>query len=197
MTLGSARRADKAEIFVIDFAPYRNKELTLPEMATTISKDELRAASQASVDAMLESVAGCDDAAAVFVPVDQAATDDGETGWTIAHIIVHASAGSEKGAFLALEQARGVPNHGRSRFETDWESVTTIEACRQRLRESLRMRLASLDAWPDQPNLEISHEPFPGAGEQNAIARFSLGLAHEQGHLGQLADVVRQARTSR
>lgn len=182
---------------MIDFAPFRNNEQTLPEMAKTISKDELRAASQASVEAMLAAIAGSDDADVVFVPVDQAATDDGETGWTIAHIIVHATAGSEEGAFTALEQARGVPNHGRSRFETDWESVTTIEACRQRLRESLRMRLASLDAWPDHPDLEITHEPYPTAGEQNAIARFSLGLAHEQGHLGQLADVVRQARAAR
>ena len=49
--------------------------------------------------------------------------------------------------------ARGVAFHGRSRSEVPWETVTTIAQCRARLEESRRMRLASLDMWPDQPYL--------------------------------------------
>jgi hypothetical protein len=112
-------------------------------------------------------------------------------------VIVHITASSEETAFLAAEMARGVPNHGRSRYETAWETVTTIKQCRDRLEESCRMRLSMLDVWPDQPNLTLTYEPYPGAGEQNAIARFIAGMSHEDSHVGQIADIVRQACAAR
>ena len=69
-------------------------------------------------------------------------------------MIVHTTASSEEAAFIAAELARGVEFHGRSRSEVPWETVTTIEQCRHRLEESRRMRLATLQIWPDEPDLD-------------------------------------------
>ena len=70
-----------------------------------------------------------------FQPVDPVANDtfaadpaDVKLAWTLGHVIVHATASSEESAFLAAEMARGVANHGRSRSETAWETVTTISS---------------------------------------------------------------------
>ena len=93
--------------------------------------------------------------------------------------------------------ARGVPNHGRSRYETSWQSVTTIQQCRERLEESRRMRLATLDVWPAQPHTEITYEPYPNAGGRNCFGQFLGGMNHEHSHLEQIAEVVRQAKAAR
>lgn len=86
--------------------------------------------------------------------------------------------------------------HGCSRYELPWQTVKTIEACRRRLEESRWMRLASLEMWPDEPHLENSCEIWPDRPPVNAIGRFVLGLMHEESHLGQIADIVRQARAA-
>ena len=69
--------------------------------------------------------------------------------------------------------------------------------CRARFAESRRMRLASLDMWPDDPNLEIMAEIIPGRPPVNAQGRFVMGLMHDDAHLSQIAEVVRQAKASR
>jgi hypothetical protein len=94
--------------------------------------------------------------------------------------------------------ARGVPaERRRSRYEIPWREVTTIDQSRQRLEESRQMRLASLGMWPDPPHLDNVHTPWPTAGELNAVGRFMLGLAHDDSHLAQIADVVQQAKSFR
>jgi hypothetical protein len=118
---------------------------------------------------------------------------EAKIAWTLGHVIVHTTASSEESAFLAAELARGVEPHGRSRFETPWRTVTTIEQCRRRLEESRRMRLATLDVWPDQPHLDVFYQYAPDRPSYNAFGRFVLGLRHDDDHLGQIAEIVRQA----
>lgn len=97
-----------------------------------------------------------------FIPVDPQAHDSAATNaeemgiaWTLGHIIAHMTAGAEESAALAAELARGVPFHGRSRYEVPWQTVTTMQQCRSRLEESRRMRLASLGMWPERPDLNL------------------------------------------
>ena len=59
------------------------------------------------------------------------------------------------------------------------------------------MRLASLDMWPDKPYLDVTYQPWPGSGPINANGRFVLGLYHDWDHLGQIDDVVAQAKAAR
>jgi uncharacterized damage-inducible protein DinB len=185
---------------MLDFTPVRAKKMTMNELAAPLSMDDLRQLTHEMVDRMLALIADCSDADVVFQPVDPAAEDkyaanaaEAAVAWTLAHVIVHVTASSEESAFLAAEMARGVEHHGRSRYETPWETVTTLAQCRQRLEESRRMRLASLDLWPDAPNLTIAYEPWQGAQPVNAQARFIMGLRHDTDHLGQIAEIVRQA----
>ncbi|HNB51767.1 MAG TPA: hypothetical protein PK530_07480, partial [Anaerolineales bacterium] len=104
-------------------------------------------------------------------------------------------ASSEESAFLAAELARGVEyQQRRSRSEVHWTTISTLEQCRARLEESRRMRLASLDLWPDQPYLDNTYLSSYSGQVINPITRFVLGLSHDDAHLAQIAEVVRQAR---
>jgi hypothetical protein len=58
------------------------------------------------------------------------------------------------------------------------------------------MRLASLETWPDLPHLENTYIPWPAIGEIDARGRFVLGLRHDWDHLGQIGEIVRQARAA-
>jgi hypothetical protein len=189
---------------MLDFTRVRAKEITLGDLTAGLTRTDLTALTNEMVDEQLRLIAECTDADVTFEPVDPQANDtfagkaeDVKIAWTLGHLIVHITASSEESAFLAAELARGVENHGRSRYETPWESVTTIAQCRGRLEESRRMRLATLNVWPDQPNLDNSYEPWPGAGHYNAVRRFVGGLSHDDSHLAQIADVVQQARAAR
>ncbi len=97
---------------------------------------------------------------------------------------------------MAAELARGVEYHGRSRSEVPWQTVTTIEQCRHRLEESRRMRLASLEMWPDEPYLDNRHMPYRFVGELNAIGYFVTGLFHDDSHLAQISNIVEQAQAA-
>lgn len=178
--------------------------MKLSDLAAGLTRNDLRALTHEMIDKEIELLRDCVDADVVFQPVDPIANDtfaatDAEKGlaWTLGHVIVHGTASSEESAFLAAEMARGVSNHGRSRSEVPWESVTTIRQCHDRLEESRRMRLATLDVWPTEAHLQVVYEPYPGAGAMNAVTRFIGGLSHEDSHLGQIADIVRQARAGR
>jgi hypothetical protein len=70
--------------------------------------------------------------------------------------------------------------------------VTTIAQCRQRLEESRRMRLAALEVWPDEPYLNVEQELRNGT-RINAVGRFVYGLMHDEGHIAQMKEVIRQA----
>lgn len=189
---------------MLNFAALRDGKTTFTELVDGLKKGDLRDLTNEMIDTMLALIADCTDADVVFQPVDPDAHDpdaadeaDLDIAWTLGHVIVHATASSEESAALATEMARGVPLHGRSRYETPWETVKTIAQCRARLEESRRMRLASLEMWPDTPHLDLTHQPWPGAPEVNAIGRFVLGLGHDAAHLDQIAEIVRQAKVAR
>jgi hypothetical protein len=185
---------------MIDFTPFYNRTQTLQEIANGLTVADLRKETNELYDTVLGLIAECSDADVVFQPIDPQANDtvaasDAEVNlaWTLGHVIVHLTASSEESAFLGAEMARGVAFHGRSRVETPWETVTTMGQVRQRLSESLRICLASLDIWPDSPHFEDTHEAWPGGPVIDARGRFILGLLHATSHLGQIRDVVEQA----
>lgn len=186
---------------MLDFTPVRAKRMKLQELADTLTPADLRQHTEAMIATLFSLIAEATDAEVVFVPVDPQANDpyaanpeEANIGWTLGHVLVHTTASAEEAAFLSAEMARGVPFHGRSRYETPWETVTTIAQCRARLAESRRMRLAALELWPDQPHLDITHTLWEGGPTVNALGRFLSGLYHEDSHLDQIREILRQAR---
>ena len=189
---------------MLDFSPVFKKETTLAELTDGLAPSDLAALTNELIDTIQEMITDCVDEDVTFVPVDPDAhdtfaanADEANLAWTLGHVIVHTTAGSEEAAFTAAELARGVEFHGRSRWEVPWETVTTIEQCRHRLEESRRMRLATLQVWPDEPHLDNTMTLSFLKGPINAIARFTVGMAHEQSHLEQIAEIVRQAKAAR
>lgn len=190
---------------MLNFAPVRNKEITMRQLTEGFTTKELRDLTNEMIDAQLAMIAESTDADVVFEPQDPAAHDgaaatDAEINlpWTLGHLIVHVTASSEEAGAIAAELARGVPHRGgRSRSEVHWTTVTTIAQCRERLEESRRMRLASLDMWPDKPYLDNTFVAREGADPTNAVTRFVGGLSHDDSHLAQIQDVVSQARAAR
>lgn len=187
----------------LDFAPVMNREMSYRDLVVNLNAADLRKLTNGMVDTMLDLITDCVDANVIFEPLDPDAddtyaTDDSEKeiSWTLGHVIVHTTATAEESAATATELARGVEFHGRSRSEVPWQSITTIDQCRHRLEESRRMRLASLDMWPDQPYLDNLHTPYDLVGEINAIGQFILGLFHDDMHVAQIAEIVRQAKTA-
>jgi hypothetical protein len=176
----------------------------LPEDEALRTKVALMRPANETLNAVQRLLRGCKDADVTFIPVDPLAHDSAASGegeaaiaWTLGHIVVHMTATTEESAALAAELARGVPFHGRSRTEVPWQTITSVKQCRARLAESRRMRLASLDMWPEHPDLSLSYVPWDGAPEHNAIQRFMIGIRHEATHLDQIRDVIAQARTQR
>lgn len=189
---------------MIDFVAVGRKETTLAAVTADMDRTDLRRLTNEMIDRMLTLIDGCDDADVVFVPYDPDASDpyaanpeDEGISWTLGHVIAHVTASSEEAAFQAAEMARGVANEGRSRYETPWQTVTTIAQCRERLEESRRMRRATLDVWPDDPHYEVTTTYSWVAGPVDARVRFVMGLWHDFGHLEQIAEIVRQARAER
>lgn len=188
----------------IDFAAYRNKQTNFARLIEGLTLDDLRAETNAMIDRQLALIADCNDADVVFVPDDPDADDtyaiddsERELAWTLGHVIVHATASSEESAALAAELARGVEFHGRSRYEVPWREVTTVAQCRARLAESRRMRLASLEMWPDEPHYDNTYPTSGGRLHMNCIGRFVGGLIHDYDHLEQIEKIVAQANAAR
>lgn len=178
--------------------------LDLEPAGETWTRDDLTRLTNTMIDAMQEAIAECTDYDVTFVPDDPAANDTFANdpslvglSWTLGHVIVHTTASAEEGAFLAAELARGVERPGRSRYEIPWEDVTTIAECRARLEESRRMRLASLDLWPDPPHLDTFFRYQPQGLPLNAYERFVGGLRHDNAHIDQIREIVRQGRALR
>ncbi len=189
---------------MLDFTPVHNREKHIDDLAAGLTVEDLRRLTNEMVDTMLALIADATDEDVVFVPVDPRAEDTFATDpteanmpWTLGHVIVHTTASAEEAAFLAVELARGVAHHGRSRSEIPWQSVTTVAQCRHRLEESRRMRLASLDMWPDQPYLDNYYQRTPESRKINAVAYFLFGLSHDDSHLQQIGEIMRQARAAR
>lgn len=175
------------------------------ESRTNLTAEDLRRNTNQMIDQMLWLIADCTDEDVTFVPVDTEANDkfaaneaDVKLSWTLGHVIVHVTASAEEAAFIAAELARGVPHReGRSRYEVTWQSVTTIAQCRARLEESRRMRLATLDVWPNAPHLENMYTLPRYPEGVNAVTRFLMGLQHDESHVGQIEKIVAQAKQAR
>lgn len=187
---------------MLDFTPTLNGRLTLAQFSAQFTPNDLRRFTNEMIDAQQHLIADCTDADVTFVPNDPQAhdtyaisTDKVDLAWTLGHVIVHTTASAEEAAAIAVELARGVPfRGGRSRAEVAWQTIATIAQCRHRLEESRRMRLASLDMWPNEPNLVNVYQPAPNIEPRNAQTRFVLGLKHDNDHLKQIAEILRQAK---
>lgn len=189
---------------MLNFQAVRNEEITFAELVVDLTLDDLRDLTNEMVDTMLSLIADCVDADVVIEPVDPEADDpfaatpeEVNLAWNLGHVVVHTTASAEESAAIAAELARGVEYHGRSRYEVPWTEMRTIVGCQQRLEESRRMRLASLEMWPAEPHLENAYEVWPDRPKVNAVGRFVLGLMHDESHLGQIQEIVRQARLAR
>jgi len=194
---------------MIDFSPVDNKTQTMLELSQNYTVDDLRRATNESIEFMLNILRDLTDADVTFDPVDPLADDpyakEGEEkiGWSLAHLVVHVTATSEEWAAYSPILARGIvyPAEPRLRYETEWTCVTTHAQCLQRLEESRRIGLAALDMWPDTPFLDVKRELSPRFverfGQFNATASFLFGLKHEIGHRAQFEDVRQQALAAR
>ncbi len=188
----------------IDFKPVSEGKMQLLEYSGRFSVNDLRKATNDSIDFFLDLIKDMDDADMVFAPYDPDANDphaapgEEHIGWGMGHLIAHVTASAEEWASYSSILARGVayPAEPRLRYETPWRAVDTKSKAVQRLEESRRIRLAYLAAWPDYPNLELKRELSPRFverhGEMNAPACFLFGLKHEVGHYDQFREVARQ-----
>jgi len=190
----------KTSIPMLDFGPVKRREIRLAEYARqqNIGCTDLMQYTNGMIDTMSGLLERLEDADILFEPFDPDAEDPyAETpeemhiGWTVGHIVAHVTASSEECCAQAAELARGVEVCGRSRYETPWEQIRTVGDTRKRLEESRRIRLAYLDAWPDDPNLDLTYTPYKGP--HNCVVRVLAGLFHEEGHFAQIREVIRQA----
>ncbi len=189
---------------MLDFNAYRDNEISFAELVDGLTVDDLANLTHEMIDTMLDLISPCVDEDVSFEPRDPVAHDpyaadpkDITLAWNLGHVVVHVTASAEESAALAAELARGVENRGRSRYEVPWPSMVTIAACGHRLEESRRMRIASLGMWPDDPFLDNSYLPWAGAPKVNAVGRFVLGLMHDDSHIAQIGEIVRQAKEAR
>jgi len=189
---------------MLNFKALQDGETTLDKYVANLTRDNLRNLTDDMINTILDLIRACVDADVTFEPVDPAARDpfaktpeETQLAWNLGHVIVHTTASAEEAAAIAAELARGVEYHGRSRYEVPWGEMRTIEGCRQRLEESRRIRLASLEMWPVEAHLKNEYEAWTGGPRVNSVGRFVLGLMHEDSHLGQIGEIVRQARAAR
>jgi DinB superfamily len=191
-------------LVVIDFEPLRRREKSLQDLTEGLTREDLAKLTQEMCARELALIEDAEDEDVAFVPDDPEANDtfaseaqDVGLSWTLGHVVLHATASSEESAALALVLARGLPVEGRSRYEVPWQEATTVEFLRHRIQESMRMRLAMLAAWPDQPQLDNFYAPYEGRPPMNAMGRFLGGLAHDDSHLEQIRKIMVQARQRR
>lgn len=188
----------------INFAAYHNKQKTLSEMSAGLGIADLHRLLDEQYDYIEAQLEGLNDAEVTYIPLDPEAYDpyaadeaEIKLAWTLGHVIVHLSASAEEATAQATNLARGVKVRGRSRYETPWQSVKSASQVLKRLAESRRMQHALLEAWPTEPDLELTYTPaYPGAQPRNAIGYFISGLAHSDSHLKQIENILTQARTS-
>jgi len=190
---------------MIDFSPVENGQIKLHDFAQQFSVQDLRDATNASLDTILAIIGSADDAQMTFIPDDPKADDpyappeERYLGWSLAHLVVHVTASSEESAAYSAILSRGIgyPREPRLRYETDWHTVKTRAAVVQRIEESRRIRLAALDMWPDTPQLDVfrdvSERYIERNGPMNAKSGFLNGLKHEHGHIEQMRETAHKA----
>lgn len=185
---------------MIDFGPVFRREASIQDLAADLRAEDLRGLTNQMCDLQLAALEEATDADVVMVPDDPDAKDtfasrpeDVGLSWTLGHVVVHTTASAEESAALALVLARGLLVEGRSRYEVPWEEARTVQFLRGRIEESRRMRLAMLEAWPDEAHLDNFYAPYEGRPPMNALGRFLSGLAHDQSHLEQMDKIMGQA----
>lgn len=189
---------------MIDFTPIIEQKINWTRFAKQFTKQDLIEQTDWLYDHILELIAYATDKDVVFTPTDPDAHDpyaidaaDENLSWNLGHVIVHLTASNEESAFLAAELSRGVEvSYRRSRWEVPWETVTTIKQCRQRLEESRRMLLASLEMWPEDAHLE-NYYKSPKGLKITPTVRFLLGQNHAVEHLGQIEEILQQAQQAK
>jgi hypothetical protein len=175
----------------------RTGQMSFADIVRDIRHTDLYTVTDELFDGLEATLNKATDAAVLFVPRDIAATDQSEQGWTVSHIVAHLTATLEESAAVAAMFARGVKFEARLRYETPWESLSTQQMVLARLHESHRMCRAFLDAWPDEPHLDITVTMIPRFGPMDAVGMYVLGLAHAQGHIEQLRETVHQYSISK
>src|SRR6266568_6958656 len=187
---------------MLDFTPVRDRTLSFTDLCRDLAKTDLHTLTDEMIDTMLAIIASATDDDVVFTPDDPEANDtfgipeEKDLAWTLGHVIVHVTASAEESAALALTLARGLPVEGRSRYEVPWRTVHNAAQLHHRLEDSRRMRHAMLDAWPDEPHLDMTYTPYSRLGPINAVTRFVLGLSHDDAHIGQLHKIMLQAKAA-
>lgn len=187
---------------MLDYAAVTESRLTLSELSAGLTPDRLHQLTDEMLNTIRAIVRRARDADVIFVPVDVAAHDaaalpeERYVAWTLAHVVAHVTASAEESAAISSSMSRGILTEERSRFEVDWHTVNRTEQLLRRLEESRRMRHSFLNTWPTEPHLDLvlTDGYF---GSINAVARFVLGLWHEDAHLAQLREIVRQAKLAR
>jgi hypothetical protein len=190
---------------MLEFTRVWNHEISFDELCAGLTLSDLHDLTDEMVNTLLKLIANAKDEDVTFVPVDPLADDpfaatpeEFKMPWTLGHVIVHTTASAEESAAQSAVLARGAPITGRSRYEVPWQRVSRIAQLYDRLEESRRIRHAYLNAWPDSPHLELTYlANYPGALPRNAITMFIGGLSHEASHLGQITDILQQARSSK
>lgn len=188
---------------IIDFAPVKSGEQKILEYSAQFTVEDLRSVTNASINYLLDLIAGLSDADVTFDPADPEANDphavagEEHIGWSLAHLVAHVTATCEEWAAYSSVLARGIvyPAEPRLRYETPWREVKTHAQCVQRLEESRRIRLAFLNSWPNEPHLHILWRKKEKTwGLVNAVGYTLEGLKHDTAHLGQIAEIIRQAK---
>ncbi len=179
-------------------------DVKLADVQENYTRDDLVRITNDIIDRMLDCVRGIPDSYVTFVPEDPEADDpwaatehELNVAWTLAHVIVHATASAEERTAHGSMLARGTQIKGRNRYEVPWQTLTTTQQIVHRLEESRRMRLAFLDTWPGEPHLDNLYDQrsyVEKYGAMNAIGMTLFGLKHDMEHLPQIAEIVRQAR---
>jgi len=189
---------------MLNFESVRNKNITMDELIEDLAKTDLLNLTNEMIDTIQELISEAVDDDVIFVPEDLDAEDpyaeneaDVDLAWTLGHVIVHCNASLEESAAIAAELARGVKYHGRSRWEFPWQVVTSISQCQQFLEQNRRMCLASLEMWPDEPHLENYYQLKEDSPKITPIYRYIYGLFHTDNHLGQIAEIVQQAKKAK
>lgn len=188
----------------IDYSPVRSGETKMLEFSRRFTPVDLRAETSALYNAVHDIIKDMTDAQITHIPYDPHANDthavagEENIGWSLAHLVLHVTASAEEGAAFGSLLARGIPAGGRLRYEPDWKTYTTKAQVIERLEESRRIVLAYLDAWPNQPHLDVLRDLSPRyiekVGQMNATATHLSSLMHMDEHLDQFREAARQAR---
>jgi len=188
---------------MLDFASIRDGTKTFQEIIVGLTCEGLRNLTNEMINTEMGMLSNILDTDVIYIPEDPDAHDpfaqteyEIKMPWTLGHVIVHVTASSEESAFLSAELARGIIwRSGRSRYEVPWQTIKTVDQCRDRLEESRHIRLGCLDAWPDIPHLNNTYNSTP-ALKVNAVIQFVFGLFHEDSHLDQIKEILNQAKKS-